>query len=62
MLVAQEDDQTGGLGVERARDVEDSSVDELLDLRVGNGAVLAELVDGTAVLSRLDESVGGHGG
>ena len=62
VLLVQKNDQTSGLGVERAWDVQDRLVDKLLDLGVRHRAVLAELVDGAAVLSRLDETFGGHGG
>lgn len=62
MLLVQQDDQAGGLSVEGAGDVGNGVVDELLDLGVRDGAVLAELVDGAAVLDRLQEAVGGHGG
>lgn len=62
VLLLQEDNQAGGLGVERAGNVQDSLVDDLFDLRVRDGGILAELVDGATVLSRLDESFGGHFG
>jgi hypothetical protein len=62
VLLVQQDDQAGGLGVEGAGNVGDGVVDELLDLGVRDGAVLAELVDSAAVLDRLQEAVGGHGG
>jgi len=62
VLLLQENNQAGGLGVERAGDVQDSSIDKLLDLSIGDGAVLAQLVDGAAVLGRLDESIDRHGG
>ena len=63
MLLAEQDDQAGGLGVEGAGDVQDSGIDKLLDLAIGDRAVLAELIDSTAGLSCLDESFGGrHGG
>lgn len=60
VLFVQQHDQAGGLGVERGGDVQNSRVDELLDLGVWDGAVLAQLVDGAAVLGRLDEGVGRH--
>lgn len=62
MLLVQQDHQTGGLGVERGGHVQDSRVDELLDLGVGHGAVLAQLVDGAAGLGRLDQGADGHFG
>lgn len=62
MLLLQENNQAGGLGVEGAGNVQDSSIDKLLDLSIGDGAVLAQLVDGAAVLGRLDESIDRHGG
>lgn len=62
VLLVQQNNQTGGLGVEGAGDVSDGVVDELLDLRVRDGAVLAELVDGAASLGGLEETVGRHGG
>lgn len=60
MLLPEQDNQTGGLGVERARNVQDGGINELLDLGVRNRAVLAELVDGAAGLGRLDEGIGGR--
>lgn len=60
MLLVQQNDQAGRLGVEGAGNVQDGGIDELLDLGVGDGAVLAELVDGAAVLGQLDEVVDGH--
>lgn len=61
VLLTEQNNQTSGLGVERAGHVQDSRIDELLDLRVRDGAVLAKLVDGPAGLGRLDEGVGGGG-
>ena len=61
MLGVQEDHEPRGLGVEGAGDVEDGFVDELLDLGVRDGAVLAEFVDCAAGFVCLDERVcGGH--
>lgn len=61
MFLVQEDHEAGGLGVEGGGDVQDGCVDELLDLGVRDGTVLAELVDCAAGLGRLDEGVNGHG-
>lgn len=54
----QEDDQAGRLGVERTRDIFDGSIHELLDLGIWHGALVGELIDGTAGLGQLDEGVG----
>lgn len=50
MFLVQEDEKPGGLGVERAGDVRDGRVNELFDLRVRDGARLAELIDSATVL------------
>jgi len=60
VLFPQNNNQTGRLGVERAGHIQNSGMNQLFDLGVGHGAVLAQLVDGAAGLSRLDECVG-HG-
>jgi len=59
VLLVQQDDEPRRLRVERAGDVQDGAVDELLDLGVGHGALLGELVVGAAGLGQLDERVGG---
>lgn len=60
MLFLKQDNKTGRLGVERAGNVQDSSINKLLDLSVRDRRILAQLVDGAAVLSRLDESFDRH--
>lgn len=62
VLLVQQNNQASRLGVEGARDVQNGGIDKLLDFCVSYGAVLAELVDGAAVLSSLDERVGRHYG
>lgn len=59
MLLVQQNHETGRLGVERAGNVQDGAVDELLDLRVRDRALVRELVVGAAGLGQLDERVGG---
>ena len=61
VFVTEQNHQTGGLGVEGAWDVQDGGIDKLLNLGIGDRAVLAELVDGTAVLGSFNEGVGRHG-
>ena len=60
MLLMQEDDKPRGLCVERAGNVRDGRVDELFNLRVRDGARLADFVDRAAVLGEVDEGVGGR--
>lgn len=57
MLLVQKDHESGGLRVERAGNVRDCRIDEILDLRIRDRARLAKLVNGTAVLGELDEGV-----
>lgn len=62
VLGVEEDDNAGRLGVEAGGDVEDDLVDDLDDLLVALGRLLVKLVDGTAVLDGVEESLGGgHG-
>lgn len=60
MLFVQKDHQSSGLRVERAGNVCDRRIDEILDLRVRDRARLAKIVDGAAVLGELDESSDGR--
>lgn len=59
VLLLQQENDTGGLGVERAGDVEDGGLDNGLDGIVGDGALGLETIVGTAGLDQLEESVGG---
>ena len=59
VLLLQQENNTGGLGVERARDVEDGGLNNGLDSIVGDGALSLETIVGTAGLNQLEESVGG---
>ena len=62
MLSVEQEDNTGRLRVEAGGDMEDDLVDELRDLLVALGRLLVELVDGTALLDGVEESLGrGHG-
>lgn len=55
MLLLQQDDHARGLGVEGRRDVQQGLGDDLLDLGVRHGTLLAELVDGATALDGLEE-------
>lgn len=62
VLVTEKDDDAVGLAVEGRGDVLDGLVDDLLNLVLADGEVLAEGVVGAALLDELDEAVGGHFG
>lgn len=63
VLSAEEDDGAVALGVERAGDVLDGLLDDLLDAVLGHGAkVLAEGVEGAAVLDEVEDRFGVDGG
>lgn len=62
MLGVEQEYNTGRLRVEAGGDVEHDLVDELGNLLVTLGRLLVELVDGTALLDGVEESLGGgHG-
>ena len=62
MLSVEQEDNAGRLRVEAGGDMKDDLVDELRDLLVALGRLLVELVDGTALLDGVEESLGrGHG-
>lgn len=54
MLSVQQHNKSRGLRVEGRGNSVDGRVDELFDLRVWNGGVLAELVDCAAGLGSVD--------
>lgn len=58
VLLAEEDDDTVGLGVEGGGGVEGGLVDDLLDALLGDGELLVKGVDGAAGLGQLEEGVG----
>lgn len=60
MLLLDQKHNAGALAVERRRDVQDGLLDDLLDLGVGDGALLLEGVVGAAGLDGLEEGFGRH--
>lgn len=60
VLFLQQEDDTRGLGVERAGHVQDSRLDDVLDGVVGDRALVLEGIDSATGLDRLQES--GRGG
>lgn len=56
VLLLQQKDNTGGLGVEGARDVENGILHNALNDIVGDGALGLEAIVGTARLDQLQES------
>jgi hypothetical protein len=62
VLVLQQQDEAGGLGVEGRGDVFDELGDDCFDAVVGDGGGLGEGVDAAAVGDGVEEGeVGGHG-
>jgi len=57
MVLLQDDDRAGCLGVEGAGDMLDGVVDELFDTGVGNGGLVGELVVCTTLLYKIGESL-----
>jgi len=55
VLVAEKDDDAGGLGVEAAGDVQDGLLDDLLDLGIRHRGLRGELVDCAAGFDGLEE-------
>lgn len=55
MVLVKQDDEAGGLGVERRRNMEEGLLNELADLGVGNGSLLVELVVCAALLDGLED-------
>lgn len=61
VLVVEQDHDARGLRVEAAGHVEHAVLDNLLDAGVGNGDLVGDLVNGSAVLAGLEEVHGrGH--
>lgn len=62
VLVLEQDYYASGLRIEGARHFRYRCLEDLLDPRVGDGALLRELIDGTTVLDRVLEAcrVVGH--
>lgn len=60
VLGAEEDDEAVGLGVEGRGGLEGGLLDNLLDALGSHGEVLGEGVVGAAVLSQLEDEVGGE--
>ena len=62
VLVFEQEDETGGLGVEGGGDVFDELGDDFLDAVVGDGGGFGEGVDAAAVGDGVEEGCGGcHG-
>lgn len=59
MVAIEQNDQTGRLRVEGRWSVQDGLLSNLNDGLVGDGGLLVELVDGTALLCGLGEGLGG---
>jgi hypothetical protein len=59
MLLLQQENDTGGLSVERAGDVENGVLDNALNGIIGDRALGLKTVEGTAGLDQLKESGGG---
>ena len=59
VLVLEQENEAGRLGVERGRNVLDDLGDDLLNAGVGDGRVLVEGVDAAAVGNGLEEAGGG---
>ena len=58
VLGLEEHDDARALRVERGRDVEHDLLHDLLNARVGHGALVREGIVGAALLDRLEEGVG----
>ena len=59
VLVLEEENEAGGLRVERGRNVLDELGDDFLNAGVGDGRVLVQSVDAAAVGDGLEEAGGG---
>ena len=55
VVLLEEKDNAGGLGVERGRDILDDVASDLLDLAVWDRRRVGELVDRTTVVDGLEE-------
>lgn len=55
VLLVQDDDDSGGLGVEGAGDMLDSLRDELLNAGVRNGGLILKSVVGPSMLDSFEE-------
>ena len=53
VLILEQNNQASGLRVERAWHMLDSSGDNVLDLRIRDGALVGQLIDGAAMLHRI---------